>query len=310
MTAAIAHSQREQWLMLRRETIGASDVAAILGCDPRRGALAVYASKIGGIDAEETRWMKWGRLVEGAIAEGYTDETGRPTVDLGAYEMQRHPDLKILTATLDRVTSGSAANPAPIASENGTMVPLEAKAVAGFKAREWIEDPPLHFQVQLNAQLACTGAQWGSLVALVGGITLAWKDVLRDDAFLAAALPKLEEFWLRVLRRDPPEADALPGTSEALRRLWPQDDGETIPLEAEALQLADQWETAKASKSDAEAKVDDLGNKLRLRIGAATFGALPDGSLLSLKLTKRAGYTVQETSYRQLRRSRPKLRRR
>jgi putative phage-type endonuclease len=304
---AIVHTAREQWLARRRDLVTASDIAAILGVDPRRGPLAVYAAKVSDVvEPEERRWMAFGRRVEGAIADWYADETGRPALDLGAHEIQVHPDIPWLGATLDRRTAGSEAHPAPADGQG----PLEAKAVAGFKAREWVEDPPLPYIVQVQVQMACTGAQWGSLAALVGGIALAWKDLVRDEAFLAAALPVLEAFRMRVLRRDPPEADALPGTSEALRKLFPQDDGETVPLEAEALALADEWEAAKLLKTDAESKVDELGNKLRLRIGSATFGALPDGSLLSLKLTKRAGYTVQETSYRQLRRSRPKLRRR
>ena len=122
----------------------------------------------------------------------------------------------------------------------------ECKAVAGFKAREWREEPPLHYQIQLQAQLACTGAQWGSLVALIGGVALAWRDLLRNDDFIEAALPKLEEFWWRVQHKQPPEADALPGTTEAIRRLWPGASGATVALDAEAGELMADVEAARA----------------------------------------------------------------
>jgi len=306
---AIVRTEREAWLAERRKLIGASEVAAILGVDPRMGPLAVYASKVSDTaDVEETRWMKWGRRVEGAIADGYADETGRPVVDCGAHEIRRHPYAPFLGATLDRLTGGSLAHPEPI--EGMLRVPLEAKAVAGFKAKEWAEDPPLHYQVQLQAQLACTGAQWGSLVALIGGISLAWRDLLRNDAFLAAALPKLEEFWLRVERRQPPDADGLPGTTAAVRALWSEEDGETVPLDVEALELVSLWEKAKAIEKGTEDEIETLGNRLRARMGSASFGALPDGSMLTLRTTKRAGYTVQPTEYRALRRWWPKLLRR
>lgn len=314
---AIVRSPREAWLAERRNHIGASDVAAILGVDPRRGALAVYASKVSdAADPDETRWMKFGRRIEGAIADWYSEDTGRPALDLGAFEIQRHPDAPFLGATLDRMTGGSDAHPDPFgravvgAATTPHCGPLEAKAVAGFKAKEWREDPPLHYQVQLQAQLACTGASWGSLVALIGGIALAWRDLERDDAFLAVALPKLEAFWLRVQRREPPEADALPGTSEAIRRLWSKADGETIPLDHAALQLVTSWEAAKVRRDSAEETKDEAENRLRTLLGPASYGSLPDGSVLTLKEQHRKSYTVQPADFRVLRRWFPKLPRR
>lgn len=311
---AVQLDARERWLAARRELLTASDCAAVLGVDPRRGPLAVYASKVGQIEQEQTAWMKWGRRVEGAIADWYAEETGRPVVDLGAHEIQRHPDVTWLGCTLDRVTAGSAAHPDPAGNYSSHVNglgprtgPLDAKAVAGFKAAEWREDPPLHYVVQVQVQMACTGAQWGGLVALIGGIALAWRDVQRDDAFLAAALPKLEEFWLRVQRRDPPEADALPGTSEAIRRLWAHADGETIPLDDEALSIVTQWDAAKVVRDSAEETKEEAENRLRARLGFASYGRLPDGSVLTLKETNRGGYTVQPTSFRVLRRWWPKL---
>lgn len=308
---ALVHDARTQWLMRRKESIGASEVAAILGVDPRRGPLAVYASKVGDIDAVDTKWMRWGRRVEGAIAEGYTDETNRPNLDLGAYSIHPHPHLSFLTATLDRVTCGSATHPAPVASPTETpltvMAPLEIKAVSDKKRGEWEEDLPLEYVTQLQAQLSCTGAAWGSLCALIGGLTLTWKDLLRNDDFLAATYPLLEEFWMRVQRRQPPEADGLPGTSAAVRRLWAAEDGETVPLDAEALALVLEWEAAKTLKNSTGDKVDMLENQIRQRLGSASFGKLPGGSFIALKLQKRGAYSVQATEFRVLRRFRPKV---
>lgn len=313
---AIVHTPREQWLLRRRSMLTASDVAAVLGFDPRRGPLAVYLDKIGldtrGEDERARRWLRFGRDVEGAIANWYSDETGRLAVDLGAHEIQIHPDLPWLGATLDRQTGGSPEHPDPFRRQDlgDLTAPLEIKAAASTNAREWADEPPLHYQVQLQAQMACTRAQWGSLCALIGGVTLAWRDLLRDDAFLAAALPKLEAFWARVQRRDQPEADALPGTSEAIRRAWPTDDGETVDLGPHALALVEEREAAQQAIESAERRKALASNQLRALMGPATFGALVDGSWLSLRTVKRARYVVEETSYRELRRVRPRLPRR
>jgi len=294
---------REVWLAERQQLVTASDVAAILGEDPRRGPAAVWAEKVGEVEIDEAPWMRRGRRLEPAIAEEYSEVTGRPVHGRDPYLIVRHPELPWLAATLDRETEGCPTNPGLAAGR----APLELKAVGGGGVREWREEPPLHFQIQVQIQMACTGRQWGSLTALLSGLTLTWHDLARNDRFLAAALPRLEEFRLRVQRREPPEADGLPGTTAALKALYADEDGETVPLDIDAFQLTEAWELAGAECRHCDATRQDLENQLRLRLGEATFGALPDGSFLSLKTTKRAGYTVEATSYRQLRRFRPRL---
>ncbi len=299
----IERRTRQAWLAERRQLVTASDAAAILGEDPRRGPAAVWAQKVGEVETDEADWMRRGRRLEPAIAEEYSDVTGRPVHARDPYEIVRHPDLPWLAATLDRETEGCPANPGLAEGR----APLELKAVGGGAVREWREEPPLHFQIQVQIQMACTGRQWGSLTALLSGLTLTWKDLARNDRFLAAALPRLEEFRLRVQRRDPPEADGLAGTTAALQALYADEDGETVPLDADTFKLAEAWELAGSECRHCDAARQELENQLRLRLGSATFGALPDGSFLSLKTTKRAGYTVEATSYRQLRRWRPRL---
>lgn len=305
---AVLASTRDRWLAARREILGASEVAAVLGEDPRRGPFAVWAEKVGQIESHETQWMRWGRRVEGAIADGYTDETGRPAVDLGAHEIQRHPDIPFLGATLDRMTSGSAAHPAPAEGDG----PLECKAVGVMKAREWRESPPDVYQIQLQIQMSCTSKSWGSLVALIGGLQLEWHDMPRNDAFLAAILPELEAFWMKVQRREPPEADGKPGTTAAIKALWPTAEDKTIALDQEAMEIVAAWERAEGQKKAAGDEAEALENELRVRMGDASFAWLLDGSQLTLKTTGNRGYTraVKPYSYRTLRHVSPRIRRR
>jgi putative phage-type endonuclease len=312
---AIVHSPREQWLLARRELITASDCAAIIGEDPRRGALAVYASKVGDVEAVETRPMLRGRRFEGAIADEYADQTGRPVGAPGEYEITRHPDLPWLSATLDRLTAGCPSLPDPLggtvaASMNGRVVgnaPLQIKMAIG-SAHDWKDEPPLGYVVQVQCEMACTGSPWGALAALVGPGPLATVDLVRDDVFFAALVPQLERFRWHVEHRIPPEADGKPGTSEAVRRLWSGEDGETVPLDAEAERLVSEWEAAKERRDAAGDTVAELDNKLRRLLGSASFGACLDGSFLTLRKTERAGYTVAPTSFRTLRHTRPKVR--
>ncbi len=303
---AILHDAREQWLMQRRTLLTASDIAAVLGVDPRRGPLQVYLSKVKGTDTDETDWMAFGRDVEDAIAKGYERKSGRPVQTLGAHYISRHPDVPWLGATLDRQALGCERTPPPVLCHAGP-VPLECKAVGLMKRQEWEEDPPLHYVIQLQFQMACTSAMWGSLCALLGGVSIVWKDLVRDDGFLESALPALEEFWMRVQRQNPPPADALPGTTEAVKRAWAEANGATVPLNDPAiLDMVERWEHAKVACRQQESTVDQLANQLRVHLGDATFGALPDGSFITLKNQKRDGFTVAPTEFRVLRRWWPK----
>lgn len=314
---AIVRSPREAWLAARRELITASDVAAILGEDPRRGPLAVYASKVGEVEAVETVPMRRGRRFEGAIADEYADQTGRPVGALGEYEITRHPDIPWLGATLDRLTAGSPATPDPFGgtvaeSRGGRVVghaPLQLKMAVG-SAQDWKDEPPLGPVIQVQVEMACYSSSWGALTALVGPGPLATVDLVRDDAFFKALVPQLERFRWHVEHRIPPEADGKPGTGEAIRRLWAGEDGATVPLDAEAERLVSEWESAKDRIAAADATATALENRLRARVGSASFGALPDGRFLTRTLTKRKGYFVEPTEYRVLRVMRPRLRKR
>jgi putative phage-type endonuclease len=303
---AIIHSDREQWLARRRELITASDVAAILGEDPRRGPLAVYAEKIGVLEPEENRAMRRGRRLEPVIAEEYSEETGRPVFPLDPYDIAIHPDVKWMGATRDRETAGCEQNPGLADGR----APLELKGVAGSNVRAWRDDPPAYFQIQVQIQMACTGAQWGSLTALLSGLAITWKDLARDDRFLRLAYPRLDEFRLRVLRRDPPDADGLHSTGGILRALYADGDGETVYLGDDSEQLVDEWEKAKADERDGKARGKRLRNTLMRRIGANSFGNLPDGSWLARRTVERDDYEVEGTTYQTLRREWPKVPRR
>jgi predicted phage-related endonuclease len=272
----------------------------VLGIEGAWGSpFSVYASKLG-VETEDNELLTFGREVEDAIAKMYSRQTERMVDDPGKYEIKRHPDIPWLGATLDRLTSGSTKCPAP-SNDDG---PLELKAVFAGKARDWQEDPPAHYQAQLQIQMACMNSDWGSLCALLGGVKLAWADIVRDDDFLKAAYPQLEKFWFEHVKAQvPPAADGNVATSDAIKALWPVDDGKTVALNHDALLLAEQIDEWKAQKKLCEDSIKKRENHLKTQLGAATFGALPDGSMLTYKTTERAGYVVKPTSFRTLRRT-------
>jgi putative phage-type endonuclease len=298
---------KEEWLAERRNHIGASDVAAILGMDPRRGPLSVYESKVHGHSQEDNDWMRFGRDVEGAIANMYEVKTGRLAQDQGATSLQYHPDISFLASTLDRITfKGVPGDFEKHMLEPGA--PLELKNIGYFtSAKAYEEDPHIHHQIQLQIQMACFGSDWGSLAALFPGYNLVWKDLPRNDEFLAAAYPVLEEFWKCVVDRTPPPVESYRDL-EVVKRLWPTDSGETVALDNEMFGLVSKWENRKFNRKELDNEVEAIEAELRAAMGNATWGALPDGTFLALKTTKCSGYTsvVEPYEYRTLRRTKKK----
>lgn len=288
----------DKWLREKRTVLGGSEVPAVLGVDPRRGPLDVYTDKVRGYSNEDKDVFFIGHVLEDPIGRIYERMTGRDVGNVGATEIQRHPDIPWLGVTLDRITWGSESNPAP--GDIWTNGPLEIKAVASIWDSSWSDDAPLHVEVQNQTQIHCTGAAWGSMTGLIGGVQLRWYDQLRNDAFLEAAFPVLDEFWQRVQRRDPPPLSG-PKSLEAIKRLYAQEDGQTILLDDPAMAVTvTSWERTKVLRDESKERAKELEAELRAIMKEASFGALPDGSYLTLRTTRRK----DGAEYRVLRRHR------
>jgi putative phage-type endonuclease len=292
---------KEQWLEERRNHIGASDVAAILGVDPHRTALSVYESKINGQCQKDTDWLAYGRDIEGAIAKMYARKAKRKVVDLGATSFQYNPKYTWLAATLDRSTW----------FENADMGPLELKSIdplcAGITANEYAEEPLLHHVIQLQIQMACSNATNGALAALFPGYNLVHKDFEYSEDFINAALPKLEEFWERVQVKNPPPPETHRDL-DVVKRLYPAESGRTIELDKQTVEIINLWEHAKKEKLAFDKLANGYEAKIRSAMQDASVGLLGDGTQISLRSMKRKGYTrtVEPCEFRVLRRSKVK----
>jgi putative phage-type endonuclease len=271
---AVLASARDRWLERRRDLVTASDAAAILGFDHRRKPSDVYLEKLGLREPDESEPMVWGRRFETGIAEGYAAETGRRVRELPPYEIAMHPDIPWLGATLDRETE--------IVAGSDEWDPLELKWALSTGDR-WDDEPPIYFQIQVQLQVACRARRVGSLTAFVSPFKPpVWADIPRNDAFLANAIPVLEDFRRRMKARDLP-SDAEWYSQESVRRLWPTDNGQAVALSREDLALVKEWEVAKGRHSTAEDLLEDLKKRLAIRLGDAASGFLPDGSSLNFK---------------------------
>jgi putative phage-type endonuclease len=290
-------NERETWLQRRRDAVGASEVAALLGIEGAWGTpMDVYNSKVLGIEQEDTPQMMMGREIEASIAKLYAEETGRTIHVPEPYQILRHESAP-LAATLDRLV---------VVPWTG---PLQLKSVGMSLAREWGDEPPLHYAVQVQAEMACSAHKRGALAGWVGGQNLVHYDLVVDPEFQKVMLEEVECFWREhVEARVPPEPTAK--DSKALQRLYPKDEGVTIALDGTALAMADEVAELKARIGAQTERKAELENRLKATLGAATWGVLPDGSRMQWKLEHRKEHLVKASSTRVLRRIKARGRKR
>lgn len=290
------------WLAERQTGIGGSDAAVALGLSKWKSPYKLWAEKSGVVPAEDLsdrEWIEWGNRLEGPIAEAFSERTGRKVTRWPQYQIVRHPDLPWMICTPDAIQEPN---------ELGFKGLLQIKTTNAYSAKDWDDEPPMAYQVQLQHELHVTGHAWGSLACLIGGQKLVWFDMEVNEKFVKSMVAKEREFWGRVESGDAPPVDGSESTTAILKALHPTDDGESIALSAEADVWDQQLVETKTSLKELEAKKSLLENRIKAELGDATYGVLLDGTTYSYK-KQTSNYPAKEArtaSFRVLRRKQAK----
>ena len=277
---------RDAWLAARSETLGASEVATILGLNPYESPFALWHRKKGLLPPiQQSEPMRWGQLLEDGIAHGFAERTGTPVRKHGWLLRSRTSPWLSVTPDYEIV---------------GQNALLEIKNVSSYKEEEWISEGPVTYQAQVQMQLAVTGADFGWLAGLVGGQKLYFHRIERSEGFLAAMAEETKDFYDRLKNDDPPPPDPSPSTSKALRML--PSTGEVLDLPEEVLQ----WHLTAERHAEQEKYEKEEKEKHRQMIeaylGLAEVGVLPRSmGKFTFKMTHRKEFVVAASSSRVLR---------
>jgi putative phage-type endonuclease len=257
---------RAAWLQARRQGIGGSDIAAILGLNPWRTALDVWAEKLGeSTDTPEppSEAAYWGQLLEDTIAQEFARRTGLKV--RRRHAILQHPTIPYLLANVDRIVQGDPDGPAI----------LEVKTTSTRHAGDWANDQiPVYYLAQVQHYLLVTGYRHAYVACLIGGQEL----VIRTVPFLADWAKQIEEaaaaFWLCVETRTPPVIDGSASAAKALTLQFPRSNGQVVELPSEAAQWAAEWLAAKQARRQAEARMTAAENRLKACLGEAAEGTV------------------------------------
>ncbi|MCA0980206.1 YqaJ viral recombinase family protein [Exiguobacterium aestuarii] len=253
---------REEWLELRRNGIGGSDIAGILGLNKYKSPMGVYLDKVGESPHEDetSEAAYWGNMLEEVVAQEFGTRTG---LEVGNdTRMLSHPDYPFLIANLDRVVVGKPEI-------------IECKTSSAYRAKEWEgEQVPMEYLIQVMHYLAVTGYERAHIAVLIGGQRFVHKTVERDNELIELMIDAASNFWNNhVLTKVPPPFDGSNASVTLIGAMFPQAENESeteLPDEAEALieqyrEATERMDAAKTDKLDAE-------NKLKALIGNAEIG--------------------------------------
>lgn len=269
---------REAWLKLREQGIGASEAGAICGASRFASPYSVWLEKIDGKDDwadEQSEMQAAGHRHEPTIAKWFMEQD---VPGLGNYVLHDPGDFTMvwandtpapIFATLDRLLTNFDGDP---------KAPLEMKCAWGPSGKEWESKVPLSHQIQTHVQMIATNTRHAYIAVLIDGYKFRWYRLDYNPKFAEALVRKLTRFWQKyVITREPPPVDFSKATTDALASQWIPPTPTTIDLPAEAQDWTNE-RAAIAARIKAEKRRDDLlANQLRQAIGPNEIGVLPDG---------------------------------
>ncbi len=256
-------------LKARKEGIGGSDAAAILGISKWNTPLDVFLNKTNAEVEEQalTPAQEWGNRLEPVIIQKFQDATGLQCKT--STETFKHKEYPFMLANID----------AFIPEENAV---LEIKTANAWSAKDWAleggDNLPDYYLTQCAHYAEVMGVEKVYVGVLIGGSDFRVYNYNRTPRLQAVIIEKENAFWHNhILKRVPP----APVTIEDSLKLWQFSNPDTTKvageeeeaLVTELLMLKEQTKELEerykdkskilfAYLQDAESLVDRYGNKL------------------------------------------------
>lgn len=194
--------------MDRKNRIGGSDVAALFGLDPYKSYWRLWHEKAGNIEPEDlsdNEDVEFGREMESRIAWWFGKKNNlvvQPHTSLNP-EPIKHSKINGFAGIPDYWISKSS----PMTKENTGI--LEVKSTGWRAYDKWKNtEPPLHYQLQLQAYMGLTGCRWGMLAILVDRKLLPPFEYEFRPKIFTAIEQKVIEFWQSIKEgREPEQGD-------------------------------------------------------------------------------------------------------
>lgn len=240
---------REEWLELRKHSIGGSDAAAIIGLSKWASPYTVWADKTGRLpDKPDTEAMRQGRDLEEYVAQRFSEATGKRVKRCNA--ILYNPAYPHSHADVDRMIVGENAG-------------LECKTTSTLDVKQFrgVEFPEKYY-AQCVHYMAITGADRWYLAVLVLGKEFHVYTLERDEAEIRALMDAETAFWEQYVETDtPPAADGAESTTDAIRTIY-ADSSQSICILFGRETLLEEYMALKSQSKALDARIAEIQNTI------------------------------------------------
>lgn len=260
----IKRDSREEWLKLRKQYIGGSDAAAVVGLNEWQSPYALWCEKTGITpEFEGNLRTDFGTFAEDFVAKRFEMETGKKV---------RRENFTLIN---DQYPWAIADVDREIVGEDAI---LECKVVNELQLKHYEKgDYPPRFYCQVQHYLAVTGKKMAYLAALIGtGRDFKVFPIERDEDEIAALMAMEKQFYEYMANRQEPPAAAA--DVESIDLSYPVSNGGSIELFGQK-PIMKQWLDLKAEIAGLQEKMDAIAATLKQDMGEAEIGT--DGEFIA-----------------------------
>lgn len=260
----------ESALERRKNHVGASEVAAVMGLSPWKTAHDLWLEKTNKLDEKplENESMGIGSMVEDGLLDWWAVELGKKILK----NQFRVHEGGIISATHDALVVGE---PVGIEAKTaGIMNPIQARDEWGEEGTDEIPD---YYILQTQTQCLVSGLDVVHVPALIGGRGRRMYRVERSDKICAAILERVTLFWTENVLKDMPP-DSIPSLD--VIRMRKREPGKVISLPAADVTY---WQECETRRKEAEKAADFAKAAVLAAMQDAEIGESEAGSV---KVTK------------------------
>lgn len=292
-----------QWIENRKNSIGASDCAVVMGFSPWKSAIELHYEKTGEIPVEDISdkdAIKMGIKLEPIVADLFLEKQHGYSIRLYGADTPTvlvSPKYDWMTCSPDAI----------ITYKSGEVMGVEFKTTSEYNKNDWADgNVPFHYELQCQHSMAVTGYDKWIIACLIGGRTYVEQTIERDDDLIRLIISTEESFWNGVQTKTPPEYDGSESSWNVVRRLYSQSNGEAVIWEEDEattnLLLAhdtfsNEIKIQQAFLKELQCKLDRVKQQLVVLLGnneRAYYG----NAVIEYKTVERKEHTVAASSYR------------
>lgn len=277
---------RAPWLAARKEGIGGSEVAALVGISEYDTSFSIFNKKTRTEpDVELTGApIEWGHRLEDVVAQKTADEIGLVSRFGGG--LWANPEKPFLRVTPDRFATRAKSWKATALIECKTAGDDEHwESGTIHPAGHGTGSAPLSYQAQCQWQMGIIGLPVAYLGCLVLGRERQFftVEIHFDKDWFGELAAEAERFWTEnILKDEPPMVDFRhPKTEELLKQISPVVVKPSVELPEDSGDWLKDYAQAQARLKAAQADVDNVKNFFRMWTGDAGAGYLGDKKIVS-----------------------------